>query len=43
MLGADGASADIICYIGVDAGPVYCLSFPCLHLLYPLVAPMQVS
>ena len=43
VLGTDGASADVICYICVNAGSVYCISCLCLHLLYPLVGSMQVS
>ena len=43
MLGADSALADIICYIGINARPVYCPSCWCLHLLYPLVGSIYVS
>ena len=42
MFGADGISVDVICYICVKAGPIYCLSCLCLHLLHPLVSSMQV-
>ena len=38
-----GTFVDVICYICIDAGPVYCLSCLCLHLLHPLVGSVQVS
>ena len=42
VLGAASASADIICYICINVGPVYCLSCLCLHPLHPYVGSMQV-
>ena len=43
MLGADSASVDVICYIFINARPVYCLSSLHLHLLHPMVSYAQVS
>ena len=42
-MSADSVLVDIICYVSVNAGPVYCLSCLCLHLLHPQVGPVQVS
>ena len=43
VLAVDSASVDVICYICIDAGPVYYLSCLCLHFLHPLVGSLQVS
>ena len=43
VLGADSASADIICYICIDARPLDCFSCLCLHLFHPFVGSMLVS
>ena len=43
LLGANGALADVIDYICINARPAHCLSCLCLHLNYLLVHPMQAS
>ena len=43
MFCACGAPSNVINDVSIDAGPIDCLSYLCLHFLHPLVCSVEVS
>ena len=42
MLHAYGAHLDVICHVGIGAGPIACFAHLYLHLFHPLLGSVDV-